>query len=57
MGLVTVRFPQSVGEPLETFVETVTGGSAGGLDELEKITLVNGGRDGGDESNLPKHGG
>lgn len=57
MGLVTVRFPQSVGEPLETFVETVTGGSAGGLDELEKITLINGDRNISDKFNLPKHGG
>lgn len=57
MGLVTVRFPQSVGEPLETFVETVTGGSAGGLDELENIKSVNGNRNDSDEFNLPKHGG
>ena len=34
--LVAVHFPQGVGEPLETFVQTVTGGSAGRLDELER---------------------
>lgn len=34
--LVAVRFPQSIGKPLETFVQTVTSGSAGGLDELEQ---------------------
>lgn len=33
--LIVVHFPQGVGEPLETFVQTVTGGGAGGLDELE----------------------
>lgn len=32
--LIAVGFPESVGEPLKTLVETVTGGGAGGLNEL-----------------------
>lgn len=32
--LVAVGFPESVGEPLQTLVQTVTGGGTGRLDEL-----------------------
>jgi len=36
--LIAVRFPESVGEPLQTLVETITSGGAGGLDELEIVS-------------------
>ena len=35
-GLVAVGFPESLGKPLQTLIQTVTGGGAGGLDELGK---------------------
>lgn len=37
--LIAVRFPKCVGEPLQTLVQTVTGGGAGGLDELEGVEV------------------
>jgi hypothetical protein len=33
--LVAVGFPESIGEPLQTLVQTITSGGAGRLDELE----------------------
>lgn len=52
-SLVAVGFPKGVGEPFESFVQTVSGGGAGGLDELLLLDMVvyNG------EGHLPKHDG
>ena len=36
-ALIAVRFPEGVGQPFETLIQTVTGGSAGRLDELDGL--------------------
>ena len=39
-SLVAVGFPKGVGEPFESFVQTVSGGGASGLDELLLLDMV-----------------
>lgn len=53
---VATGLPESLGEPLETFVQTITGGSAGGLDVLRgrvsQRTIARPGQD----MDLPRRG-
>jgi hypothetical protein len=37
--LLVTRLSEGVGEPLETLVETVTGGGTGGLDVLSGVKM------------------
>lgn len=52
---IAVGFAKSVGEPLQTLVQTVTGGSAGRLDELWGSAACSGKRV-YIQGDIPKHG-
>ena len=61
ISLVAVRFPQRLGEPLKTLVQTITGRGAGGLDVLQakrvSLRLFDTSGIHMEGSNLPRDGG